>query len=131
MSGTRTNMRIDKWLWASRFYKTRALAAKACDLGRVRLDGALAKPARDVKIGDRLNVTNDSGLYEIEVVELSEIRGPAAAAQKLFSESEESREARAKLLAEKRVMAQFESLPEAKPTGRDRRMLNKFRGRER
>jgi len=131
MSGTLANIRIDKWLWASRFYKTRALAAKACDLGRVRLNGALAKPARDVKVGDRLNVTNDSGLYEIEVLELSSVRGPAAAAIKLFSESDQSREARAKLLAEKRAMAQFEVLPEARPSGRDRRMLNKVRGRER
>jgi ribosome-associated heat shock protein Hsp15 len=127
MNGTR----IDKWLWAARFYKTRALSAKACDLGRVRLNGALAKPAREVKVGDRLNITNDSGLYEIEVLELSEVRGPAAAAQKLCSESEESREARAKLIADKRAMAQFEALPEAKPTGRDRRVLNKLRGRER
>lgn len=127
MNGTR----IDKWLWAARFYKTRALAAKACDLGRVRLNGALAKPAREVKVGDRLNITNDSGLYEIELLELSEVRGPAAAAQKLYSESDESREARAKLIADKRAIAQFESLPEAKPTGRDRRMLNRFRGKER
>lgn len=124
-------MRIDKWLWAARFYKTRALASKACDLGRVRLNGVLAKPAREVKLGDRLSITNESGLYDIEVLELSEIRGPAAAAQKLFSESDASREARAKLLADKRAMAQFEALPEAKPTGRDRRVLNKFRGRER
>jgi ribosome-associated heat shock protein Hsp15 len=124
-------MRIDKWLWAARFYKTRALASKACDLGRVRLNGALAKPAREVKLGDRVSITNESGLYDIEVLELREIRGPAAAAQKLFSESDASREARAKLLADKRAMAQFEALPEAKPTGRDRRVLNKFRGRER
>lgn len=127
MNGTR----IDKWLWAARFYKTRALAAKACDLGRVRLNGALAKPAREVKVGDRLNVTTDAGLFEIEVLELSEVRGPAAAAQKLYVEGEESRQARAQLIAEKRAFSQFESLPEAKPTGRDRRVLNKFRGRER
>lgn len=126
-----TGTRIDKWLWAARFYKTRALAAKACDLGRVRLNGALAKPAREVKVGDRLNITNDSGLFEIEVLELSEVRGPAAAAQKLFLEGEESRQARAQLLADKRAIAQFESLPTAKPTGRDRRALNRFRGRER
>ena len=127
MNGTR----LDKWLWAARFYKTRALAAKACDLGRVRLNGALAKPAREVRPGDRMNITNESGLFEIEVLVLSEIRGPAAAAHKLYAESEESQQARAKLLAEKRAIAQFESLPEARPTGRDRRVLNKFRGIER
>ena len=125
MNGTR----IDKWLWAARFFKTRALAARACELGRVRSNGVLAKPAREVHAADKLNITNDSGLFEIEVLALSEVRGPAAVAQTLYAETEASREARLQLLAEKKAFAQFEDLPAEKPTGRDRRMLNRFRGR--
>jgi ribosome-associated heat shock protein Hsp15 len=125
MQGTR----IDKWLWAARFYKTRALAARACELGRVRSNGALAKPAREVHAGDKLNITNDTGLFEIEVLVLSEVRAPAAVAQTLYRESDASRESRLQLAAEKKVFAQFEALPEEKPTGRDRRMLNRLRGR--
>jgi ribosome-associated heat shock protein Hsp15 len=122
-------VRIDKWLWAARFYKTRALAAKACELGRVRSNGVLAKPAREVRAGDKLNITNDTGLFEVEVLVLSEVRGPAAVAQTLFEESPGSREARARLLAERKAEARVEALPVAKPTGRDRRMLSRLRGR--
>ena len=122
-------VRIDKWLWAARFFKTRALAARACELGRVRSNGALAKAAREVRVGDKLNITNDGGLFEIEVLALSENRGPATEAQKLYSESEASRAARAQLVAERKAMAQVEALPIAKPTGRDRRMLSRLRGR--
>lgn len=121
--------RMDKWLWASRFFKTRALASKACELGRVRSNGVLAKAAREVRVGDRLNVTNEGGLFEVEVLALSEVRGPASVAQGLYRESEESKQARMKLAAEKKVFAQFEELPSEKPTGRDRRMLSRLRGR--
>jgi ribosome-associated heat shock protein Hsp15 len=121
--------RIDKWLWAARFFKTRALASRACDLGRIRSNGALAKPARELRAGDKLNITNEGGLFEVEVLELNETRGSAAIAQTLYRESDASREARMKLAAEKKVFAQFETLPEDKPTGRDRRMLNRLRGR--
>jgi ribosome-associated heat shock protein Hsp15 len=122
-------VRIDKWLWASRFFKTRALAAKACELGRVRSNGALAKAAREVRAGDKLNITNEGGLFEVEVLVLSEVRGPASVAQTLYRESDASREAREKLKAEQRAIAQFEMLPVEKPTGRDRRMLSRLRGR--
>ncbi|MDE1160714.1 MAG: RNA-binding S4 domain-containing protein [Acidobacteriaceae bacterium] len=121
--------RIDKWLWAARFFKTRALASKACELSRIRSNGALAKAAREVRVGDRLNITNDAGLFEVEVLQVSEVRGPAAVAQTLYREFDESKDARMKLAAEKKVFAQFEELPVEKPTGRDRRMLNRFRGR--
>jgi ribosome-associated heat shock protein Hsp15 len=124
-----TGTRIDKWLWAARFFKTRALAARACELGRIRANGQLAKPAREVRTGDRLNITNDSGLFEIEVLALSDTRGPASEAQKLYAETESSREARAQLAAERKAQSQFEQLPIAKPTGRDRRMLSRLRGR--
>lgn len=123
------SVRIDKWLWAARFFKTRALAARACELGRVRSNGVLAKPARDVRAGDHLHVTNDSGLFELEVLALSDVRGPAAVAQTLYRETEASQAARAQLATERKSLAQFEALPVAKPTGRDRRMLSRLRGR--
>jgi ribosome-associated heat shock protein Hsp15 len=72
-----TSVRIDKWLWAARFFKTRALAARACELGRIQSNGQPAKPARDVHVGDMLRVTNEGGEFLVEVLLLSEIRGPA------------------------------------------------------
>jgi ribosome-associated heat shock protein Hsp15 len=121
-------MRIDKWLWASRFFKTRALAAKACDLGRIRSHGTDAKPARDVKIGEMLQIKNEGGDFEVEVLSLSEIRGPAAAAQALYRETETSKEARAKATAERKAMQEFMPLPERRPSKRDRRRIIQFRG---
>jgi ribosome-associated heat shock protein Hsp15 len=122
-------VRVDKWLWAARLFRTRALAAKACELGRVRANGVLAKPARDVRVGDTLNVTTEAGLFEVEVLVLSQVRGPAAVAQMLYRESDASREARMQLIAERKATARFEALPVEKPTGRDRRMLSRLRGR--
>ncbi|MDE3187916.1 MAG: RNA-binding S4 domain-containing protein, partial [Acidobacteriota bacterium] len=79
-----TAVRMDKWLWAARFFKTRALASKACDLGRIRSNGVEAKAARDVRVGDMLHVRNEGGDFEIEVLQLSQMRGPAAVAQGLY-----------------------------------------------
>jgi len=121
------SVRIDKWLWASRFFKTRALAAKACDLGRIQANGIQAKPARDVRPGDRLQVTNEGGKFEIEVLGVSEIRGPAAVAQKLYAESEDSRQARQKLAEERKAHQEFAPLPERRPSKRDRRRIIQFR----
>ena len=84
------SLRIDKWLWAARFFKTRALASKACDLGRIHSNGNQAKPARDLRVGDQLVVRNEGGEFQVEVLELSEMRGPAAVAQTLYRESEAS-----------------------------------------
>ena len=123
------SVRIDKWLWAARFFKTRAIAVKACELGRVKSNGQVAKPAREAKAGDKLEITTDGGVFQIEVLQLSDERGPAATAQTLYSESEESREARAKAQAERKSMLAFERLPALKPTGRDRRQLSRLRGR--
>ena len=92
-----TTVRIDKWLWAARFFKTRALAAWSCELGRIRSNGQPAKPARDVKIGDLLHITNDGGDFDVEVLLLSEMRGPAPVAQTLYRETDASRAARQKL----------------------------------
>jgi ribosome-associated heat shock protein Hsp15 len=122
------SVRIDKWLWAARFFKTRALAARACELGRIQANAVRAKPARDVHAGDRLHIENDSGVFEIEVLELSEMRGPAAVAQKLYHESDASREARQKTAEEQRTMREFEPAPERRPSKRDRRRIIRFRG---
>ena len=124
-----TSVRMDKWLWAARFFKTRALAARACDLGRITSNGQPAKASRDVRAGDRLQVKSDSGDFQIEVLTLSEVRGPAAVAQTLYRETEASRELRQKLIDERKALSQFEALPEGKPSKRDRRELARLRGR--
>jgi ribosome-associated heat shock protein Hsp15 len=124
-----TSVRIDKWLWAARFFKTRALAAKACDLGRIHSNGQPAKPAREVHIGNMLRVTNDGGDFEVEVLLLSDVRGPASVAQTLYRETEASRELRQKVAAERKAMKQFEELPAGRPSKRDRRRIIQFRGR--
>lgn len=122
-------MRMDKWLWAARFFKTRSLAARACELGRIESNGIAAKPAREVRTGDLLKVKNDSGDFQIEVVALSEMRGPAAVAQTLYRETEASRELRLKLAEERKAMGLFEAPREGRPSKRDRREIDWLRGR--
>ena len=124
-----TSVRIDKWLWAARFFKTRSLAARACELGRIQSNGQTAKPAREVRIGDMLRITNDGGDFEIEVLLLSDVRGPASVAQTLYRETEASRELRQKVAAERKALQQFEQLPAGRPSKRDRRHIIQFRGR--
>ncbi len=123
------SVRMDKWLWAARFFKTRALAARACELGRIQSNGQPAKPAREVKVGDKLRVTNDGGEFQIEVLLLSEMRGPAPLAQTLYHESDESRELRAQAAAERKTLMQFGDAPVGRPSKRDRRRIIQFRGR--
>jgi ribosome-associated heat shock protein Hsp15 len=120
---------MDVWLWAARFFKTRPLAKRACELGRVLSNQQLAKAAREVRVGDRLRVTNEGGEFQVEVLLLSEVRGPAAVAQTLYRETDESRELRQKVAAERKAMREFEVLPEGRPSKRDRRHIIQFRGR--
>lgn len=122
-------VRIDLWLWAARFFKTRTLAKHACELGRVLSNGQIAKAAREVRVGDMLRVSNDGGEFEVEVLGLSDTRGPAAVAQALYRETEASREARLKVAAERKAARQFEQLPQGRPSKRDRRHIIQFRGR--
>lgn len=124
-----TGVRMDKWLWAARFFKTRSMAARACELGRIESHGQLAKPAREVKPGDLLRIKNDSGEFQVEVLALSEMRGPAAVAQTLYREAEESRALRLKIVEERKLMPVFERLRDGKPSKRDRRVIDRFRGR--
>jgi ribosome-associated heat shock protein Hsp15 len=124
-----TGVRIDKWLWAARFFKTRSMAARACELGRASTNGQPAKPAREVKVGDMLRVKTESGDFEIEVLGLSEMRGPAAVAQTLYRETDASREARAKLAEARRSAPQFDFEHERRPSKRDRREIDRSRRR--
>ena len=121
-------VRIDKWLWAARFFKTRALASKACDLGRVHSNGIQAKPARDVRTGDMLQIKNEGGEFHVEVLALTEMRGPAAVAQTLYLETEASKAARLKAAEERKAMQEFAPIPEHRPSKRDRRRIIQFRG---
>lgn len=122
-------VRMDKWLWAARFFKTRTLAARACELGRIQSNGQRAKAAREVRMGDMLRVTNEGGEFQLEVLLLSEVRGPASVAQTLYRETEASQELRLKVAAERKAMKQFEQLPAGRPSKRDRGKIIKFRGR--
>ena len=121
------SMRIDKWLWAARFFKTRALASKACDLGRIRLRDVEVKPAHDVHAGNMLRIRSEGGEFEVEVLALSEMRGPASVAQSLYRETEASKERRQKEAEERRAKQQYAPLPERRPSKRDRRRIIQFR----
>jgi ribosome-associated heat shock protein Hsp15 len=122
------SVRMDKWLWAARFFKTRALASKACDLGRIVASGREAKPSREVRLGEMLHIKNEGGEFEIGVLTLSEMRGPAAVAQTLYRETEASKQLRLKVAAERKAMQEFAPLPERRPSKRDRRKIIQFRG---
>ena len=122
-------VRMDKWLWAARFFKTRSMAARACELGRIESNGNQAKPAREVRVGDLLRIRNDSGDFQVEVLALSEMRGPAALAQTLYLETEASRELRMKVAEERKATALSGDWREGKPSKRDRREIGRLRGR--
>lgn len=123
-------VRMDKWLWAARFFKTRAIATRACDLGRITSNGIPAKPAREVRVGDMLQVKTDSGEFHIEVLLLNDMRGPAAVAQTMYRETEASKEARAKAAEERKAMHSFDDpFGEGRPSKRFRRELDRLRGR--
>jgi len=122
-----TGVRMDKWLWAARFFKTRSLAARACELGRIECQGQGIKASREVRVGDRLQVKNDTGDFGIEVLLLSDRRGPAAVAQTLYRETEASRELRLKRAEERKAMPSLEGWREGRPSKRDRRQLDRFR----
>ena len=120
---------MDAWLWASRFFKTRTLAKKNCDLNRILSNGLMAKAAREVRVGDMLRITTEGGEFEVQVLGLCDIRGPASEAQKLYQETEASKQTRARVAAERRAAREFEILPAGRPSKRDRRRIIQFRGR--
>jgi ribosome-associated heat shock protein Hsp15 len=124
-----TGVRIDKWLWAARFFKTRALAARACELGRIQCNDQPAKPAREIRVNDALQIKTDAGDFQVNVLILSEVRGPASVAQALYRETESSRELRLKVAQERKAMMSFAPAPEGRPSKRDRRKIIQFRER--
>jgi len=126
-----TGLRIDKWLWAARFFKTRALATTACDAGKVSCNSQTAKPSRVLKLNDKLQITNEGGLFTVEVLELADTRAAAPIAQTYYHESDASRELRAKAAEARRIMLLEEpNFSRAKPTKRDRRLIHSFRGKD-
>ena len=121
-------LRIDKWLWAARFFKTRSLAADAVDKGRVRIGGAPVKPAKDVRVGDTVEISIESVVWVVEVRGVCDVRGPASVAQTLYAETED---ARAKRLAEqdrRRTFREPAAELHGRPTKRDRRIIDKLSG---
>jgi len=121
------SVRIDKWLWAARFFKTRSLATDAVDGGKVRVDGERVKPARAVKEGDLLDVDNGSTRWEVVVLALSDKRGPAVVAQTLYRETEDSIARRQRTAEERRYFQEPGSAIKGRPTKRDRRRIDQSR----
>ena len=127
-----TGIRLDKWLWAARFFKTRSLASDACDAGRISANGQPAKPSRNLKLNDQLHIRNEAGEYDIHVLVLSDTRASAAIAQTLYAETDESRARRTQLAAEReaerKLNPQSDTFRRGKPSKRDRRQIHSFRG---
>lgn len=122
------SVRIDKWLWAARFFKTRSMAADAVDRGRVRIGGEPVKPARAVKSGDKIFIDNGSNRWEVVVLGLSDKRGPAPQAQALYQETEDSIEKRDNDQEARRLFPEPGSAIKGRPTKRDRRALTRAGG---
>ncbi len=131
MGDSPARVRIDKWLWAARFFKTRGLASQAIQAGHVRVDEARAKPAREVQAGDRVDVRVGEVTWTVVVLEASDRRGPAAQAALLYEETPESRERRAAHAAARRMAESPGAESRGRPTKRDRRLIEELRGRGR
>lgn len=117
------SVRLDLWLWAARFFRTRSLARQAVETGKVEVEGQRAKASRSVRIGDALKVTRGDEVFEIAVLGLSDQRGPASVAQTLYAESEASKARRAETLATLRAARAGYQPPEGKPDKRARRLI--------
>ena len=119
------SVRIDKWLWAARFFKTRSMATDAVDSGKIKLNGDKVKPARGVKPGDRVDVDNGSTEWEVVVRELSDVRRAASFAQALYQETEESVAKRAQAAEDRRYFREPGADLKGRPTKRDRRLISR------
>ena len=122
---TSESVRLDKWLWAARFFKTRSMATDAVDSGRIKLNGDKVKPARGVKPGDRVDVDNGSTEWEVVVKELSDVRRAASFAQALYEETPESVEKRARDAEDRRYFREPGADMKGRPTKRDRRLISR------
>jgi ribosome-associated heat shock protein Hsp15 len=123
-------LRIDKWLWAARFFKTRSLAARAVDAGRVKVNGEGAKPSRGIKAGDELAIRAGEYEWTVEVLALSRQRGPAVRAALLYAEREDSRARREALQAQRKTQPHPAAGVKGRPTKKDRRLIHRFTGTE-
>lgn len=123
---TTESVRIDKWLWAARFFKTRSLATDAVDGGKVKLNGERVKPARAVKLGDRLEIDNGSTEWEVIVRDLADKRGSATVAQGLYEETAHSIAERQRLADQRKLFREPGEAIKGRPTKRDRRQLDRF-----
>jgi len=120
-------LRIDKWLWAARFFKTRALAIEAIDSGKVQVNEVRVKPAKTVDVGNRVAIRLGPYTFVVEVLGLSDKRGPAPQAQKLYKETEESIRQREELAFQRKAQAQEVQRGEGRPTKKDRREIERFK----
>ncbi len=119
-------VRIDKWLWAARFFKTRSLASTAVSGGKVHVNGSRVKPSRPVSLGDELRIQKGPFEFVIEIIAISARRGPASEAMLLYEESQESKAARERTREERRLAAADHFGPVGRPSKRDRRLIKKF-----
>ena len=126
MNGSSEGVRIDKWLWAARFFKTRSIASQAVSGGKVHLNGSRIKPAKTVREGDELVISKGPYTFRVTVLELSSRRGPAAVAQQLYSEAEESVIQREHQREMNRLMNAGHNPPVGRPGKRDRRKIKEF-----
>jgi ribosome-associated heat shock protein Hsp15 len=124
------DVRIDKWLWAARFFKTRSLASKAVSGGHVHLNGKRIKPSRSVQVGEQLRIKRGTDQYTVDILALSSRRGPAKVAVTLYEETEESQTLRAEEREQRRLVRAPASRPEGRPDKRDRRKIREFLRKE-
>ncbi|WP_184034455.1 RNA-binding S4 domain-containing protein [Paraburkholderia sp. Cpub6] len=121
-------LRIDKWLWAARFFKTRSLAAEAVDKGRVRIGGVAVKPAKDVRVGDLVEIEIERYVWQVEVLGVCDVRGPASVAQTLYVETAQSKAKRQVEQERRKVYREPAAALHGRPTKRDRRTIDRFSG---
>jgi ribosome-associated heat shock protein Hsp15 len=121
-------LRIDKWLWAARFFRTRSLAADAVEKGRVRIGGAAVKPAKDVRVGDLVEIGIERFVWQVEVLGVCDVRGPASVAQTLYVETAESKAKRQAEQERRKVYHEPAAALHGRPTKRDRRTIDRFSG---
>ena len=122
-----SSVRLDKWLWAARFFKTRSVARDAVSGGKVHLNGNRAKPGRSLSVGDVLRIQRGDDEYTITIIEIASRRGPAAVAQTLYKESDESRVKREKLVEQRKLEHEQHAGRERRPDKRQRRRLVRFK----
>lgn len=122
-----SSQRLDKWLWAARFFKTRKLATEAISGGKVHLNGQRSKPGKDVKIGNCVSVTKGPYRWELTVTGLSQQRKPASEAGLLYEESPESHARRQALIEQRKAGEEFSNQPETRPNKKQRRLIHRFK----